>query len=114
VNPGLTIDSSYVYTTPRTKSVLTTGCARISDTAALSHSGSPVIQSQPFLSDAFSELASAATVQRGGVVLEYAPVRDVDHYLDFGQNAGFIVRWPVALGAGGTVRLGVEMLWGER
>ena len=114
VNAGLTLDSTYSYTTPRTKSVLVTGNARISTTAALTHSGSPVIQSQPFLWETFSELAAAATVQKGLCDAIYAPDRDVDHHHDFGLNAGFIVKWPIALGAGGTVRLNVEMVWAER
>lgn len=114
VNTALMLDSGYSYTTPRTKSVLTTGCARISDTGALSHSGSPVIQASPFAWDASSELAAAATVQKGLANLVYAPDRDGEAHLDFGSNAGFILRWPIALGAGGTARLAVDMVWAER
>lgn len=114
INVALPLGSTYSYATPRTKSALTSGCARIATTGALSHSGTPVIQSQPFAWDTFSELAAAATVQKGLVDVIYAPDRDVDHHLDFGSNAGFIVKWPVALGSGGTVRLNVEMVWAER
>jgi len=114
VNAGLMLNSAYSYTTPRTKSVLATGNVRIATTGALTHAGSPVIQSQPFLWDTFSELATVATVQKGLCDLIYAPDRDVDHHLDFGSDAGFVVRLPIALGAGGTVRLNVEAVWAER
>jgi hypothetical protein len=114
VNAGLMLNSAYSYTTPRTKSVLATGNVRIATTDALAHAGTPVIQSQPFLWDAFAELGAAATVHKGLCDLIYAPDRDVDHHLDFGADAGFVVRLPIALGAAGTIRLNVEAVWAER
>lgn len=114
VNVNLPIRSDYSYTTPRTKSVLTTGCGRIADTGALTHGGSPVIQAQPFAWNAFSELATGAAVPKGGCDLIYACDRDGDQQLDFGSDAGFIVKVPIALGAGGTVRFHVDALFAER
>ena len=114
VNADLVLDATYSYTTPRTKSVLLTGNVRISDTGALAHAGAPVIAAPPLGWDCYGELAAAATVDKGRSDIVYAPDRDVDHHLTFGSDAGFIVRLPVALGAGGTLRVAVEAVWGER
>jgi hypothetical protein len=94
------------------KSRLVSGNVRISDTGALTHAGSPVIQSQPFLWDAYAELAAAATVHKGRAEMLFAP--NDQRELVLGADGGFIVRAPVALGAGGTGRLSVEVSWYER
>lgn len=93
------------------KSRLVSGNVRIATTGALTHAGSPVIQSQPFLWDGFAELASAATVHKGRADMVYAPSDQRE--LPFGADGGFIVRAPIALGAGGTGRLSVEVCWYE-
>jgi hypothetical protein len=104
------LDASTSYTTPRSKSVLVAGNVRIADTGALSHGGSPVIRSQPFAWDAYAELAAAATVHKGRAELVYAPAGSQP----VGEDAGFIIKAPIALGAGGTARLFVEVRWFER
>jgi hypothetical protein len=114
LNTGLVVDSTYSYTTPKTKSVLASGNVRIATTGALTQGAAPTVQSQPFAWEAFSELAAAATVQKGLADIIYAPDRDFDHKLDFGADAGFVVKLPIALGAGGTGRLSVEAIWAER
>lgn len=93
------------------KSRLATGNVRISDTGALTHAGSPVIQSQPFLWDAYAELAAAATVHKGRAELVYVPSDKRE--LVLGADGGFVVRAPIAMGAGGTGRLSVEVCWHE-
>lgn len=93
------------------KSRLVSGNVRISDTGALTHAGSPVIQSQPFLWDAYAELAAAATVHKGRAEMLFAP-NDLRE-LVLGSDGGFIIRAPVALGGGGTGRLSVEVAWYE-
>lgn len=98
-------------TDPSTKSSLASGNVRIATTGALSHAGAPVIQSHPFLWDGFAELAAAATVHKGRAELVYDP-RDEGPLL-LGSDAGFIIRAPIALGAGGTGRLSVEVCWAE-
>jgi len=114
VNTSVPLDSTYSYTNPKTKSRLLSGNVRIATTAALTHAGSPVIRAQPFLWDSFAELAAGATTHKGIMDLVYAPDRDVDDVIRFGSDAGFIVRAPIALGAGGTGRLSVEAVWYER
>jgi hypothetical protein len=113
-NVALPLGAAYSFTTPRTKSVLTTGCARISDTSALTHGGAPTIQAAPLAWDAFSELATGATIPTGRADLEVPIDRDFEGYLELPQDSGVIVRFPVALGAGGTVRLAVTAIWAER
>lgn len=114
LNTGLVLDSTYSYTTPKTKSVLLTGNVRIASTGALSQGAAPTVQSQPFAWDAFSELAAAATVHKGRADIVHAPRRDFGFELDFGSDAGFVAKLPIALAAGGTGRLSVEVVWAER
>lgn len=98
-------------TTARDKTRLVSGNVRIADTGALTHGDSPTIQSQPFLWDAFAELGAAATVHKGRADLVYAPN---DHReLVFGADGGLVIRAPIAMGAGGTGRLSVEVCWYE-
>lgn len=99
-------------TEPRSKSRLVAGNVRISDTGALTHAGSPVIQASPFIWDSYAELAAAATVHKGRAELAFDPT-DQDE-LEVGADGGFIIRAPIALGAGGTGRLSVEVCWFER
>ncbi len=101
------------YTAERTKSVLASGNVRIATTSALSHAGSPTIRTQPFARDSFSELATGASIHKG-FCDAFFPVRDDDPPQMLGQNAGFIVKLPVALGAGGTVEFDLDVLWYER
>jgi hypothetical protein len=112
VNLSVPLDTNYSYTDERTKSVLVTGNVRIATTAALTHAGTPVIKSQPFAWDSFSELAAAATVNKGFADFVWRPSNGSE--ISLGSNAGFIIKLPVGLGAGGTVRYAVEYVWAER
>lgn len=96
----------------RTKSRLVSGNIRIATTGALTHGGTPVIQAHPFLWDSSAELAAAATVHKGRAELSFDPT-DLDE-LEVGADGGFVIRAPIALGAGGTGRLSVEVCWFER
>lgn len=99
-------------TEAKTKSRLVTGNVRISDTGALSHAGAPTIQAAPFVWDSYAELAAAATVHKGRFDFGFDP-SDQDE-LEVGADGGFIIRAPIAMGAGGTGRLSVEVCWFER
>lgn len=99
-------------TEAKSKSRLATGNVRIADTGALTHAGSPTIQASPFVWDSFAELGAAATVHKGRFEFGFDP-SDQDE-LEVGADGGFIIRAPIALGAGGTGRLSVEVCWFER
>lgn len=99
-------------TEAKSKSRLVSGNVRIADTGALSHAGAPVIQASPFVWDSYAELAAAATVHKGRLDFGFDPT-DQDE-LEVGADGGFIIRAPIALGAGGTGRLSVEVCWFER
>lgn len=96
--------------------VLAAGNARIATTAGLSHAGSPTIAAQPFAYGAANELAAAATVPKGAFDLVWEPSsegRDNRKGLVLIPGRGFVIRNPIALGAGGTGRLFVEAFWEE-
>jgi len=112
VNLGVPLGSSYSYTDERTRSVLASGNVRIADTAALSHAGTPTINSQPFAWDNFSELAAAGTVNKGFFDFKWQPSNDAEGAM--GENAGFVIRPPITMGAGGTGRFQVSYVWYER
>lgn len=112
INVDENYDVGYSYAEVRSKSVLVTGNVRIATTAALTTAGTPVIQTQPFGWAGYSDLAAAATVQKGSAAFRYAPANGAVKRI--GEDAGFIIRHPVALGAGGTGRLAVEVVWYER
>lgn len=95
---------------------LAAGNISIATTAGLSHAGSPTIASQPFAYDGANELAAAATVAKGGFDLVWQPSSEgSDHRkgLVLIPGRGFVIRNPIALGAGGTGRLFVECIWEE-
>lgn len=112
VNLNVPLGANYSYNDPRTKSVLASGNVRIADTGALSHGGSPTIKSQPFAWDNFSELASAATVHKGFFDWHWRPSNENEGKL--AENAGFVVRAPIAMGSGGTGRFQIDYVWIER
>lgn len=103
-------------TKPAEASVLQSGNARIATTAGLSHAGTPTIASQPFAYDGANELAAAATVVKGAFDMVWQPSDEgVDNRkgLVLTPGTGFVIRNPIALGAGGTGRLFVECYWEE-
>jgi len=85
---------------------------RIGAAAALT-AGTHTLDTEPFLSDAFAELAAAATVHKGRFDAIFDGTNTQDHPLVLAQNEGIIVRNKILMGAGGTGRLIVEMVWSE-
>jgi hypothetical protein len=101
---------------PAQETVLQSGNVRIASTAGLSHVGSPTIATHPFAWDSSFELAAAATVHEGAFDVVWTPSMEAsDHKkgLMLYPGKGFVIRNPIALGAGGTVRLFVEAFWEE-
>jgi hypothetical protein len=83
----------------------------IQTTTALTPVGSPVINAMPFAWDSVAELATSPATPKGVLSFSY---REGKKGQTFGENAGFIIRAPIALGAGGTIRLFVRALLAER
>lgn len=101
---------------PAQVSVLQSGNARIATTAGLAHAGTPTIATHPFAYEGANELAAAATVAKNGFDLVFTPSWEgSDHRkgLVFLPGRGFVIRNPIALGAGGTGRLYVELVFEE-
>jgi hypothetical protein len=93
---------------------------RISTTGALT-AGTRTLDAQPIASGVYSDLANAATVQKGGVDVEVLD-QDQDRFpLVLGPTTatgaraqeGIVVTNRVAMGAGGTARVIVELDWLE-
>jgi hypothetical protein len=85
---------------------------RIATTAALTHAGTPVVKSQPFAWDNFSELAASATLNKGFFDWRWRPFNEAEGKIS--SNAGFVIRSPIAMGAGGTARFQIDYVWIER
>lgn len=101
---------------PLRTTILAAGNVSIGTTAGLSHAGSPTILTQPFAYDGANELAAAATVAKGSFDLVWTPSwegSDNRKGLVLTPGRGFVIRNPIALGAGGTGRLFVECIWEE-
>jgi hypothetical protein len=101
---------------PKRATILAAGNVSIGTTAGLSHAGAPTITTQPFAYDGANELAAAATVAKGAFDLEWQPSDEaIDNRkgLVLIPGTGFVIRNPIALGAGGTGRLFVEAFWEE-
>lgn len=85
---------------------------RISATGALT-AGTRTLDANPIATDGFAELAAAATVPKGRFDLEVLD-QDQDRFpLVLMPKEGLVITNRVALGAGGTGRLIVEMDWLE-
>jgi len=85
---------------------------RVATTAQLT-AGTHTFDAQPILSGAFSELAAAATTPKGAYEL-YLSTEDLDKYpISLATGEGLCIRNTVAQGAGGTMRLTVEIDWLE-
>lgn len=101
---------------PYRDTILAAGNVSICTTAGLAHGGTPTVASQPFAYDGANELAAAATVAKNSFNVEWMPsFEGSDHRqgLVLIPGTGFIIRNPIALGAGGTGRLFVECNWEE-
>jgi hypothetical protein len=101
----------YGLDTTQRASKLLTGNVRISDTAALTHSGSPVVATHPILFDTCADLAAAATVQKGRLYGKWTPPDG--KAWGIGADAGFVIKLPIALGTAGTLRLWVSVFFAE-
>lgn len=97
-------------------SVLQSGNIVIATTAGLTHGGAPVLKTHPFAWNSYSELAAAATVSKGAFDVVWTPSiegQNNNKGLLLYPGKGFVLRNPIALGAGGTGRLFVETIWEE-
>ena len=90
---------------------------RISTTGALG-AGTRTLDAQPIASSVSSDLANAATVPKGAFDVEVLD-QDQDRFpfvlgpAGAGAQEGFVVTNRVAMGAGGTARVTVELDWLE-
>lgn len=98
-----------------TGTVLQSGNVRIADTSALSHGGTPTIETHPFAWDGIRE-GAAATTPRFGFDVEWRP-SDEGREDKKGKlllpGTGFVILNPVATGAAHTFRMFVEVFWDE-
>lgn len=85
---------------------------RMATTAALG-GGTVTADASEFASDMAWELVAAATVARSRVAFEKDYTSGADSPIILVQNEGLLVRPLVTLGAGGVVRLAVELAWHE-
>lgn len=83
----------------------------IATTGALTQNSSPTTATHPFAWDSFAELATAATVHKGRLDLEWR-ARDFKG-LPLHTDEGFALAPIITMGAGGTARLEVEVDWYE-
>jgi hypothetical protein len=103
------------------RSCLESGNVRIATTAGLSHAGSPTRATHPWVAGGCQELATGVTVQRGAFDVTWeapgfesgAGLVDFEGCWPIPSENGFIITNPIALGAGGTGRLYVEVDWLE-
>lgn len=94
-----------------TSLVTTAASARIASTTALTGS-SFTLDANPFLVGMGKTLAAAATVQDIAFD-ETLDTTDGKWPIVLAQNEGIVVRNGVLMGAGGTVRMGIQMAWDE-
>lgn len=69
---------------------------------------------QPLAAGFYSELAAAATVQKGQIDINFEPQHEGGYPFVLAASEGIVVCNEVAMGAGGTARLVVEFDWIER
>lgn len=85
---------------------------RIGTTGALT-AGTQTLDTDPIAGGAYAELAAAATVAKGSIDLSMT-TEDLDrHPLVLAPDEGLVLRNTIAMGAGGTARLIVELDWLE-
>jgi len=85
---------------------------QIANTGQLT-AGTQTLGTDPIRSSAFAELAAAATVPKGSVEIFMSTEDLAEHPIILANNEGLLVRNEVAQGAGGTMRLAVEVDWLE-
>lgn len=93
-------------------SLVTAANMQIANAGALT-AGTQTLDAQPIKADEYAELAAAATVPKGTMDI-FLSQEDLDRYpIVLAQNEGLVLRNLVAMGAGGTAQLIVEMDWLE-
>lgn len=75
--------------------------------------GTQTIGTDPIAVGAYAELAAAATVQKGAIDILLSTEDLIQDPIQLAIDEGLLVRNEVAQGAGGTMRLVVEMDWHE-
>lgn len=85
---------------------------RIATTAALG-AGTKTFTANSFLAGMGKTLAAAATVQDVAFEETLDLTNSNDDPLIFAQNEGFSIRNAIVLGAGGTVRMSLQLAWSE-
>ena len=86
--------------------------ARIASTGALT-AGTQTISTDPIRSGAFAELAAGAAVPKGSIDLFLSTEDLIQYPIRLANNEGLLLRNEIAMGAGGTSRIVVEMDWAE-
>lgn len=81
--------------------------------AAQLTAGTHVIGTDSIAAASCAELAAAATVQKGAIDILVSTEDLIQHPIELTDQEGLLVRNEVAQGAGGTMRLVVEMDWHE-
>lgn len=103
------------------RSCLETGNVRIATTAGLSHAGSPTIATHPWADEGMLEKDASEDPAGGAIDIGWevnpfecsAGMVDYEGGWPLPPENGFVITNPIALGAGGTGRLTVEMDWIE-
>lgn len=85
---------------------------RVSTTGALTN-GTNTLDANPVAASFGSELAAAATVPKGAFELNLSVNDLAMHPLILSFNNGLVLRNVIAMGAGGTARVAIEMDWLE-
>lgn len=75
--------------------------------------GTQTLSTDSMAAASYAELAAAATVQKGQIDILMSTEDLVEHPIILTANEGLLVRNEVAQGAGGTMRLIVELDWIE-
>jgi len=75
--------------------------------------GTHVIDTDPISAGVFAELAAAATVPKGAVEMFLSTEDLIQHPIILQANEGLLIRNEIAQGAGGSMRMVVEMDWLE-
>lgn len=88
------------------------GDARIATAAALT-AGTHTLDPHPIVISGTRTLAAAATVPGYDFEETLDLTNSGDHPYVFAQNEGLVVRNNILMGAGGTVRMHVQMAWDE-
>ena len=102
---------------PAQTSFFQTGNIRILSTTGLAHAGTPTLATQPFAYDGASELDAGTVAAKGQYTITFAPSgegSDANKGLIFLPGTGFVIRNLVLLGAGGTGRVFVDLVWAEQ